>query len=277
MDLSTALNISGGIILGFALVIIAVIIYFASIIIKKKSNTFEKKSSFNKPTVITALIGALVVGISLIAMVVTSSYSEVGTIFYTLSSTEDAIYKDTHYVKTDFVLNGQSGKYKYKDIEDSILTGVPKLYELSNYNSYNIIVTQDTNITGSIFVAENEKKDFEDYYSNYQNYDTGIVFDKHNKKLESVEKDCSQELYAKLSNMDNYTETDEDNVPYSDELGKTKNYIFWANSKDKLISSQVKLYPKDKQDYFVMTDGKKFYHLNDELQKEVENIVKDMK
>lgn len=277
MNLSTAINISGGIILGFCLFIIAIIICFVGVIVKKRKNTYKKGSFINKPAKITGVIGLAVVLISFVAMAFTSSYSDVKLIFSTLGSDKAVIYNDKYYVKTDFVLNGESGKYEYSEPDSNPLSGAGKLYCLKGYDSYDILVSQDSNITGSIFIYDKEEKDFNSYYSDYSKYETGVVFDKHNSQMESTMGKCSPELYSKLANSDNYKEVSEEKVPNAEDINNTRNYIFWATSKDQLISSQIKLFPKDENKNYVMYDGESFYELKSSLGREIDTIVKNLK
>ena len=275
MNLGIAMDIAGGIILGIFLILLAVIICFAGVMVRKKKKVYKKGSFINKPTLILGVIGIAVTMFSVISMAVTSAYEDVGTIFSTIRSKDAVIYNDKYYVKTRFVFNGNSGKYKYKDLDSTALSGAGKLYTLKNYDSYDILVTQDTNITGSVFVAQEEKKDFEREYTDYSKYDMGIVYDKHNAETETLKKEISPTFYKKLVDESNYKRVDEEEISYADEIDSTRNYIFWATSKDKLISSQVKLYPKDKKGLYILNRGESYYELDKNVGNQVDKIVKD--
>lgn len=273
MDLSTANTIAGGIIFGIVLVVAAIIIFAVGILLYKKEKIISSKG-VKRVTVVTGALGLVICVISGAIMIFTGNTGNVGTVFVTMRSSEQAIYNDKFYVKTDFLYNGGKGKYKTEKAE-SVLSGAGELYTLKGYKSYDVLVEMNSNITGSIFVEEKDKPSFEKYYKNYKsNYNAGALYDTHNKKMTSIEKEADASLYSKLVNLDNYKETSEDNVPYADDITSTKCCIFWATSKDNLVTSQITIYPKDKQGKYIRYYDEKYYQLDKSLTSEVEKYFK---
>ncbi len=273
MDLSTANSIIGGIILGYALIFLAVIL-FAIRKVRFKKHKINGEKGLGKASIIVGIAGFAICIISLGVMIFTGSSGDVGSIFSVMRSTEKAIYNDKLYVKTDMSFNGNSDKYTLEKA-DSVLTGADTLYTVKGYEKYDVLVAKNSNITGVIFVVQEEETDFCKYYGDYENnYSTGAVFDKQDSKMTTVDKDADSVLYAKLRNSKNYTEAKKDDIPYVDEITSTRNCIFWASSNDELITSQVKIYPKDKNKKYVKTDGSKYYELNNQVGKDVDKYFK---
>ena len=268
MDLATAKTVTGGILLGFSLIIIGAILCFVFIMLKKRDKSPEPKR-MNKSGFVVGGIGVVISLIFAIIMVCTGTFSGVTTILGTMSDDSSAIYKDKYYIKTDLCFDGGSGKYKTNEAE-SVLSGGEKLYTLKGYDRFDILVSMDTNVTGEIYVSKDDEQAFKEYYNDLSKYHTGAVLDKQDKKLTTVQKDADYTLYEKIADLDNYTETDEDNIKYADDIDSTKCCIFWASSDDRLISRQVKLYPKDNNKKYIRVIDEKYYELDSSLTEEVD-------
>ena len=269
MDLATAKTVTGGLLLGISLTILGAILCFVFIMLRKRDKSPAPKKKFNKSGFIVGGIGIVVCIISALAMMFTGTTQGVVTILGTMKSDTGAIYNDKYYVKTDLCFDGGSGKYKINEAE-SVLTGADKLYTVKGYSRFDILVSMDTNVTGVIYVDESEENELKAYYSDLSKYKTGAVFDKQDKKLTTVEKKADYTLYGKIADKNNYTETHEDNVKYAEDIDSTKCCIFWATSDDELISSQVKLYPKDKNKKYIRVIEGKYYELDSSLTAEVD-------
>ncbi|MGN1131549.1 MAG: hypothetical protein ACI4RL_01490 [Ruminococcus sp.] len=268
MDLATAKTVTGGLLLGFSLLILGALLCFVFIMLRKRDKS-PKPKKFNKSGFVFGGIGIVLCLIFAIIMVCTGTSDGVGTILGTMGDDSRAIYNDKYYVKTDLSFDGGSGKYKINEAE-SVLTGAEKLYTLKGYDRFDILVSMNSNVTGEIFVSKNDEQELKEYYSDLSKYSTGAVFDKQDKKLTTAQKDADYILYEKISDLDNYTETDEDNVKYADDIDSTKCCIFWATSDDELISEQVKLYPKDNNKKYIRVVNDKYYELDSSLTSEID-------
>ena len=273
MNLSTANTIAGGIIFGIVIFVVAMIILAVGVLLYKKEKINSDKG-VKRASVVTGTLGLVICVISGAIMIFTGNTGNVGTVFATMRSSEQAIYNDKFYVKTDFLYNGGKGKYRTEKAE-SVLSGAGDLYTLKGYSSYDVLVEINSNITGSIFVEEADKPSFEKYYKNYEsNYNVGALFDTHDNKMTSIEKEADASFYSKLVNLDSYKETSKDNVPYAEDITSTKCCIFWATSKDNLVTSQITIFPKDKQGKFIRYYDQKYYQLDESLTAELEKYFK---
>ena len=93
MDLATAKTVTGGILLGFSLIIIGAILCFVFIMLKKRDKSPEPKR-MNKSGFVVGGIGVVISLIFAIIMVCTGTFSGVTTILGTMSDDSSAIYKD---------------------------------------------------------------------------------------------------------------------------------------------------------------------------------------
>jgi hypothetical protein len=244
MNLDKAITSAGGLILGAGLIILGIFIFAVAKFISQRKKQEKPNPNAKLVTKITAIAGAVILAFSLIYMVATGSTNKVGTLFSTMRSTTQVISNDCLYVKTDFTYNGENDKYTLENAENAI-TGVSDLKTPKDYNTFDIFVTMDNNVSGSIFVKEGEKADFEKYYTDYENnFTVGATLDKQDSKMTTIKKDATPKLYTELSS-NSLKKVSADKVSYSDKISSTKCCIFWAISNDKLVSQQIRIYPKD--------------------------------
>lgn len=267
MDLSTATTVTGGILLGIILLVIGLIIWFVFFMLKMRKKSIVPKHGGRSGYVVGG-IGLVITLISLITMVTTGSASGVKTILSAMGSDTTAIYGDVLYVKTDFIYNGNSD-YKMTKV-DGVISGAKDLSQLKGYREYSVLVSLDSNVSGSIYVEEDKIDSFNAKYNDYDNYQCGALFDTKDSKMTTKEKDVSVEIFKKVISMDNYTEVDEDKVGYVDEIDEKKNCIFWATSKDNLVNSQVKLFPKDDNKKYIRVVDDNYYELDSSLTETVD-------
>ncbi len=145
---------------------------------------------------------------------------------------------------------------------------------LKGYSEYKILVSLNTNISGVIFVEEDSERSFEEKYTDYDNFKCGVVFDTKDKKMSTNESDISTSLFEKVISMDNYKEVDKDKISYVDKIDTKQNCTFWGTSDDELVTSQVKLFPKDKNKKYIRVVDSKYYELDDSLTKTVDRYFK---
>ncbi len=94
------------------------------------------------------------------------------------------------------------------------------------------------------------------------------------KKMSTNESDISTSLFEKVLSMDNYKEVDKDKISYVDKIDTKQNCTFWGTSDDELVTSQVKLFPKDKNKKYIRVVDSKYYELDDSLTKTVDRYFK---
>lgn len=272
MDLYTATLITGGIILGVALFIIGLLICFVLFMLKQRRKSIEPKRGKKSGYVISA-IGIVISIIALTAMFITGSTENVGKIMSAMSSNTTAIYEDTYYVKTDLPFNGGSDRYKLQEVEGAF-TGIDPLYSLKGYDKFDILVSMNTNISGEIYAPQQVKEKIEKYYDNYDLYTVGAILDKQDDKMTTVEKKADSRLYAQLADESMYTPVSEDKIKYIDNITSTKCCIFWATSDDKLVSRQIKIFPKDSNGKYIRMIDEGYYELSPTLTKTMDEYFK---
>lgn len=270
-NLSTATSVTGGILLGIILLVIGIIIWFVFLMLKKRKKSISPKHG-GKSSYVVGGIGLVITVVSLIAMLVTGTTSGVGTILSTMKSDSKAICDGKMYVKTDFTYNGNND-YKLSKAE-GVISGASDLNTLKGYSEYKILVSLNTNISGVIFVEEDSERSFEEKYTDYDNFKCGAVFDTKDKKMSTNESDISTSLFEKVISMDNYKEVDKDKISYVDKIDTKQNCTFWGTSDDELVTSQVKLFPKDKNKKYIRVVDSKYYELDDSLTKTVDRYFK---
>ena len=92
--------------------------------------------------------------------------------------------------------------------------------------------------------------------------------------MSTNESDISTSLFEKVISMDNYKEVDKDKISYVDKIDTKQNCTFWGTSDDELVTSQVKLFPKDKNKKYIRVVDSKYYELDDSLTKIVDRYFK---
>lgn len=272
MDLYTATLITGGIILGVALLIIGLLICFVLFMLKKRRKSIEPKRG-KKTGYIVGAVGIIISLISVTAMFVTDSTDNVKKIMSAMSSDSTAIYEDNYYVKTDLPFNGGSDRYKLQEVEGAF-TGIDPLYSLKGYDKFDILVSMNTNISGEVYAPQQEKEKVEKYYENYDLYTVGAILDKQDDKMTTVEKKADSKLYAQLADESMYTPVSEDKIKYIDDITSTKCCIFWATSDDKLVSRQIKIFPKDNNGRYIRMIDDEYYELAPTLNETIDEYFK---
>jgi hypothetical protein len=277
MNLDKAINSAGGLILGIGLIVLSIFVYVIAKFISQRKNQQSTNPKVKKVTKITSVVGGVITVIFAIYMVATGSTQGVGTLFSTMRSSTQVIQNNTLYVKTDLTYNGENNKYTLGDATNAI-TGVSDLQSLKGYSQFDIFVAMDSNISGSIFVKESDKSKFEDFYTDYtNNYDVGATFDKQDSKMTTVNKDVTNEFYSTLANAKT-AKVDEGVISYSSKISSTKCCIFWATSKDKLVSHQIRVYPKDQNGNYVQAladdDDMIYYELPSDLNSQLDEYFK---
>ena len=150
----------------------------------------------------------------------------------------------TGKIKVDGEVNSNKlGRYKIKyfikkGLFTKTVTRVVKVRDLTPPK----LILKDSSKTVNICPGSEYK---EEDYSAYDNYD----------------KDITEKVKVTKS---------EDNVKYADDIDSTKCCIFWASSDDRLISRQVKLYPKDNNKKYIRVIDEKYYELDSSLTEEVD-------
>lgn len=255
MDFSTAIRIVGGFTLGGLVLLLGLVLFAVARTVQIRRGSRSVLKGAVKPISAIFIIGALVGLISLIFMFATGSSEEVGTLLSVMKSKDRAIYNNAMYVRTDLTFNGTSD---YKLDKATAYSGEGDIKTVKDYSDFDILVAMNSNITGTLFVREDEEKSFIAFYTNYgRNFKITATLDSREGKPSDISQKADAELFSALKDENNLKEADSSTVPYINDVAEEKSVILSATSLDGLVTEQVRIYPPDDNGQYIklLADG----------------------
>ncbi|MBQ9674261.1 MAG: hypothetical protein IJV39_06520 [Ruminococcus sp.] len=275
MNFENAVNSLGGITFGIILLLAALVILAVARTIQIRKGNKSRCKPAIKAVKLLSIAGVAVGIISVIYMIATGSVGSVQTLLSTMHNSESAIYNNNMYVKTEFTYNG-TNDYELEKVSNAY-SGEGNICKVNDFKKFDILTAMQSNITGTVFVREDEADSFTEYYTDYRNnFDINSTFDTQNDGTKDVSKYADAELFAILADEANYSNISADSVPYSDKFAETECCIFSATSKDKIITEQIRIYPKNDNGKYIKaladSDEIKYYELSDKFTKSIDRI-----